>query len=456
MKPNRWEFDVEHASRPPSIACLTHVLVVSLALALAIALAVLALGAPEHAARAAGAPLLPAAHAALRAPLAPIAPVAPGLDENDVAPGLEQRLAKWKPVELPWTGEGLSDREKQLVQKLVEACRMVESIYWRQADPEGLALYQGLSKGTVTIGVAPRGAQLRRLLWINGSRWDLLDENRPFVGHQAVPPGRWLYPQGLTRRQIESWVADHPGAKKAIYDEHTVIERSGEVLVAVPYHVAYRRFLEPAARALEAAAALSDDPPFARFLRLRAIALGTDDYYGSDLAWLDLVNPKFDIIFAPYEVFLDDLLGVKTSYGAAVLIRNEAESAKLAVFQKYVPAIQDSLPLAPEDRPSKAGHVAPMEVVDSPFRAGDLRHGYQVVADNLPNDPRVHEKRGSKHIFFKNFLDLRVNEVILPLAQRVMRPDQAAKTTSEGYVATVMMHEIAHGLGPAFASSRPE
>ena len=124
---------------------------------------------------------------------------------------------------------------------------------------------------------------------------------------------------------------------------------------------------------------------------------------------------------------------------------------KLELFEKYVPDIQDALPLAPEDRPSKHGLETPMEVMDAPYRAGDLRHGYQAVADNLPNDPRVHEQKGSKKIFFKNFMDARVNYVIVPLAQYVMRPEQAAKVTGDGYLLGTIMHEMAHGLGPAFA-----
>jgi hypothetical protein len=414
----------------------------------------------------------PAVSAVSAAPAAPAAPRSPAVAlpaPADLAPGLEQRLAKWKPVPMPWQSAGLSVRERQLVEKLVEACRQLESIYWRQSDPEALALYKALAPaapgapGTAAPSGAARTAGgagaagapalqvLRRLLWINGSRYDLLDENRPLVGKQPAPPGRALYPEGATRQEIDAYVAAHPGARNAIYDEHAVLRREGGKIVAVPYHVAYREFLAPAARALREAAALSGDPAFANFLRLRATALLDDDYYASDLAWLDLSNPKFDVIFAPYEVYLDDLLGVKTSYGAAVLVRNEAESAKLAVFQKYVPDLQDALPLLPPDRPSKRGRVAPMEVMDSPFRAGDLRHGYQAVADNLPNDPRVHERKGSKRIFFKNFMDARVRDVILPVAKRLMRPDQAAKASAGGYLAAVMMHEISHGLGPAFA-----
>ena len=202
---------------------------------------------------------------------------------------------------------------------------------------------------------------------------------------------------------------------------------------------------------LREAAALSDDKAFANFLRLRADALLTSDYYKSDIAWLELNNPKFDIIFAPYETYLDDLLGVKTSFGASVLIRNEAESRKLALYQKYVPDIQDALPLAAADRPSKRGHLTPMEVIDAPYRAGDLRFGYQAVADNLPNDPRIHQEKGSKKIFFKNFMDSRVANVVLPVARRLMLPDQSAKATGEGYMAATVLHEIAHGLGPAFS-----
>jgi hypothetical protein len=219
----------------------------------------------------------------------------------------------------------------------------------------------------------------------------------------------------------------------------------------LPYHIAYRSFLEPAAKALQEAAKLSEDPAFANYLRLRADALLTDDYFQSDLAWLDLKNPKFDLIFAPYETYSDALLGVKSTYGAAVLIRNEIESHKLEMFQEYVPQIQDALPLAPADRPSKKGLETPMEVMDVPFRSADLTHGYQSVADNLPNDPRVHEQKGSKKLFFKNFMDARVNYVIIPVARQMLRPDQSAKVTGDGYMLGTIMHEICHGLGPAFA-----
>jgi hypothetical protein len=363
-----------------------------------------------------------------------------------VAPGLDQRFAKWREVRIPFRSAGLKPQEVRMVEKLVNACRYLDEIYWRQSDPQGLSLYQTLEAST-----NPEDIKVRRLLRINGSRFDLLDENKPFVGTEPMPPGHGLYPLGLTREQIEQYVKLHPEKKAEIYSPTTVVRWHGDQLEGLPYHIAYRSFLEPAARDLREAAQLSADPAFADFLRLRADALLTDDYYKSDLAWVDLKDPKFDIIFAPYETYLDDLLGVKGSYGGAVLIRNSEESEKLAIFQKYVPAIQDALPLAPEDRPSKRGQVTPLEVMDAPFRTGDLLHGYQAVADNLPNDPRIHEQKGTKKIFFKNFMDARVNYVILPVAGRIMRKDQAAKASPEGYLLATILHEISHGLGPAFA-----
>jgi hypothetical protein len=363
-----------------------------------------------------------------------------------VVPDLAQRVAKFRRVKMPFNSQGLTDREKQMIDKLVDASGLLDCIYWRQSDPDGLKLYLSLQSST-----NPQDELLRRYLKINGGRFDLIDDNKPFVGAQPMPPGRGFFPEDMTRAKFDAYVAAHPQQKDALYNPWTIVRRKRDLLETIPYHVAFKEFLDPMAKDLQEAAALSDDPAFAKFLRLRADALLTDDYFASDIAWLDLENPKFDVIFAPYETYLDSLLGVKTSYGASVLIRNEEESKKLAVFQKYVPDLQEALPLSREDLPSKRGKQSPMEVMDSPYRAGDLLHGYQAVADNLPNDPRIHEQKGSKKIFWKNFMDARVNYIILPLAKRVMQPDQAAMASGDGYLTDTLMHEISHGLGPAFA-----
>ena len=369
-----------------------------------------------------------------------------------VAPDLASRVAKFKLVHMPFNSKGLSAREIKMVKKLVDASGLLDCIYWRQSDPEGLKLYLSLINSTDTQEVL-----VRRYLKINGSRFDLIEDDQPFVGTDPMPIGRGFY-NGMTKSDVEAYLKQNPNSRDAVYSPYTIAQpRSAaetsdfSTMAFVPYHVAFKKFLEPMAKDLRDAAELSDDPAFAKFLRLRADALLTDDYYASDIAWLDLENPKFDLVFAPYETYTDSLLGVKTTYGSSVMIRNDMESQKLALYQKFVPDLQESLPLPTADLPSKRGKQSPMEVVDSPYRAGDLLHGYQAVADNLPNDPRIHEEKGSKKMFWKNFMDARVNYIILPLAQRTMRADQAAMASADGYLADTIMHEISHGLGPAFA-----
>lgn len=363
-----------------------------------------------------------------------------------VAHDLASRVAKFKQVKIPFDASGLSADERKMVYKLVDASGLLDCAFWRQSDPEGLKLYVALQKSA-----NPQDILLRRYLRINGSRFDLIEDDAPFVGTQPMPPGRGFFPEDLTKSEFDAYVAVHPDQKAALYNGQTIVVRKGSALEAIPYHIAYKEFVDPMAQDLRDAAALSVDPAFAKFLRLRADALLTDNYFDSDVQWLDLDEPKFDVIFAPYETYLDTLVGVKTSYGASVMIRNDAESKKLEIFQQYVPELQEALPLSAEDLPSKRGKQSPMEVVDAIYRSGDLLHGYQAVADNLPNDPRIHEEKGSKKIFWKNFMDARVSYIILPLAKRVMRADQAGMASGEGYLDDTVLHEISHGLGPAYA-----
>src|SRR5947209_358838 len=186
-----------------------------------------------------------------------------------------QRLSKWKPVEMPYHPESFSAKERQMVEKLVDASRLLDQVYWRQSDLSGLKLYQ-----TTTDQV------LKKLLAIMGCRWDLLDENRPFTGSEPMPPGHELYPHDLTRAQIEQYVRQHPEDRAAVYNPFTVVKRQGQRLAGIPYREEYKQWLQPMAADLRAAADLSAEPAFANFLRLRADALLSDDYYKSDLAWL--------------------------------------------------------------------------------------------------------------------------------------------------------------------------
>jgi hypothetical protein len=351
-----------------------------------------------------------------------------------------ERAARWKIVAIPYERTGLSSREQQMVAKLADACRLMDELYWHQSDLGGWAVYR-----------ATQSPVLDKLFGVMGSRWDLLDDNFPFLGEEPMPPGHELYPYGLNREQIDRFAAAHPEMKDALFDEHTVVRGTQDHLLAIPYHEAYAEWLRPMAADLRAAAELSPDPAFAKYLRLRADALLSDDYRASDIAWLNLKNPKVDLVFAPYETYLDNLLGVKTSYGGAILIRDQEQSRRLDIYQANEAAMQQALPLPVADKPSKQGTATPMEVADSPLRAGDLRFGYQAVADTLPRDARSHADQRTKKIFFKNFIDARAKGVILPIAAKMLTPAQVNDVTADGYLTFVILREISHGLGPASA-----
>jgi len=210
-----------------------------------------------------------------------------------VAADLDARLAKFKPIEMPFRKQSLNAREIELVHKLVEAANYIEQITGGRAirRPETICF----------AGRQLKTARRKASLFSENKRQSL----RPGGRDEAVrrnhrcPPGRSLYPARLTREEIEAYVARHPDQKAALYSDFTVVKRKGEALIAVPYHVEFAPFVKPAAKALQEAAALSDDQGFATFLRLRAAALLTDDYFKSDVAWLDLKDPKFDLILAP-------------------------------------------------------------------------------------------------------------------------------------------------------------
>src|SRR5256885_8204422 len=199
---------------------------------------------------------------------------------NHLAPteNLAAQLAKFRPVQMPFNTRGLSTREVAMVRKLVEAGQDLESIFWRQSDPEGLAIYQAL---TNCPGATEK--QIHHYLLINGNRYDLLEGNKPFLANTRYEPGHALFPAGITRKEIEDYVAAHPAKKAEIYNPWTVVKRQEKDLVGVPYHVEYRQWLVPPAKALRDAAAQSDDKAFANFLRLRADALPTHSYYSSEL-----------------------------------------------------------------------------------------------------------------------------------------------------------------------------
>ncbi|MCI0408833.1 MAG: Zn-dependent hydrolase, partial [Acidobacteria bacterium] len=260
----------------------------------------------------------------------------------------------------------------------------------------------------------------------------------------------------LTRKEFEDYVTAHPEQREALLSGLTVVKRKGKELVAVPYHEEYARWLEPAAKELEAAAAASASASFRRYLTSKAKALRDDKYFQTDCDWIDLKDSPYELVLGPFEVYEDQLMGIKTSYEASVAVRDVQESTRLAAYIAHLQELEDNLPYPEADRRKVAGLASPMVVVRDIYRGGDLRVGYQAAATNLPNDPKVHEKKGSKKIFWKNVFEARVDKVILPISKELMEPSQAKLVTARGVFEDVLMHELCHALGPRYVRGTDE
>lgn len=372
-------------------------------------------------------------------------------DPVPVVADLDRRLAKYVPAEMVFDARPLPEKDRNLLRRLVAAAREIDEAFWRQSYSRAVEIRERLRTAR-----DPLSAKVLRLVLINGGPFDRLDEFRPFYGTEKFPPGAGFYPENLTKKEFEAYLEAHPDQREALLSNYTVVRRAKKGLVAVPYHVEYARWMKPAARELAAAATLSENASFSRYLRSRARALLNDDYFESDCDWIDLKDNPYELVLAPYEVYEDHLMGIKASYEASVAIRDAEESARLGTYIAHLQELENNLPYPDEDRRKVAGLSSPMVVVRAIFRAGNARVGYQAAAANLPNDPKVHQAKGTKKIFWKNVMEARVNQVILPISRELVAESQARLVTPQAVFENVLMHELAHALGPRYIRGTEE
>ena len=359
---------------------------------------------------------------------------------------LQQMTARFAPTELNVDISGLSDGDRSALVKLIEAARLIDDIFMTQYWSGDHALYATLQKDH-----SPLGKARLHYFWINKSPWSELDGDQAFL--PGVPqhklPGANFYPESMTKEQFESWVAKLPEAQQQqAKGFFTVIASDGKGgLKIVPYSEAYKADLQRAAASLKEAAALTDNATLKRFLTTRADAFLSNDYYESDLAWMDLDAP-LDITIGPYETYNDEIFGYKASYEAYVNVRDEQESAKLGAFARHLQEIEDHLPIDPKYRNPKIAAQAPIRVVNEVMSAGDGAHGVQTAAYNLPNDERVIQQKGSKRVMLKNVSQAKFRQTLVPISERVLAADEQADVNFDSFFTHILTHELCHGLGP--------
>lgn len=361
---------------------------------------------------------------------------------------LQAMAAQFAPTPIKVDLSTLSPNDKQALAKLIEAARILNHIFMQQYWSGDLALYEKLQQDSTPLGKARL-----HLFWIEKGPWDSLNGNKAFM--PGVPAHKLLganfYPEDVSKEQFESWVAglsakDQEQAKGFF----TVIRwQVGLIrqLIWVPYSQEYRSDLTQAASLLREAAGFTNNASLKKFLDLRADAFLSNDYYASDIAWMDLDAP-LDITIGPYEVYNDELFGYKAAFEAYITLRDDAETQKLLAFTKHLQEIENNLPILPQYRNPKLGAGAPIRVVDEILATGDGAHGVQTAAFNLPNDDRVVQQKGSKRVMLKNVQEAKFKKILLPIAQRTLSESAANDVTFEPFFTHILAHELMHGLGP--------
>jgi hypothetical protein len=345
---------------------------------------------------------------------------------------MESRIQRYAPVRLTADLSHLGAGDRAMLPLLIEAAQIMDGLFWRQAYGDRDALLAPIAD-----------ASTRRYVEINYGPWDRLDGDEPFVaGVGPKPPGANFYPTDMSKDEYER--AGLAGKD----DLYSLVRRDAEGrLVLVPYHTEYRAELEAAARLLDKAAALAEDAGFAKYLRLRARALVTDDYRPSDLAWMDIKDNAVDLVIGPIESYEDKLYGSRTSYEAYVLIKDVEWSARLARFAAFLPDLQRALPVPDAYKSESPGTASDLNAYNVVYYAGDCNAGSKTIAINLPNDEQVQLQKGTRRLQLENAMQAKFDRILVPIAERLIVPGQRRHVTFDAFFAATMFHEVAHGLG---------
>ena len=370
------------------------------------------------------------------------APTAVNPNQPAIAPDIAERLAKFSSTEITADLATLTDEEREVVRLLVEAAKPLDEIFLRQVWSGNVAM-----RTQVPGLTGPNADAARAYYGVMKGPFDRLEEHQPFIGKTAKPIGAGFYPDDLTKEAYESYLKAHPAEETALRGLHTVVRREGERLVAVPYSKAYAEWLGPAAAKLREAAAKTTNASLKKFLETRAAAFSSDDYYESDLAWMDLDSPV-EVTIGPYETYEDGLIGYKAAFEAFVTVALPEESKALARYKERLPWLERNLPIPDEHKNLNRGTESPIRVVDSVYTSGDGNRGVQTIAFNLPNDERVREAKGSKKVLLRNIMRAKYDKILLPIAELVMPAAEVRKITFDAFFDEVLHHELSHGLGP--------
>ena len=360
---------------------------------------------------------------------------------------LQKMIARFAPVEIGADISDLPAAEQQALVRMLEAALIMDTLYLRQVWAGNESLLAQIQNDTSPLGTA-------RLHYfrINKGPWSRLDHNAPFIpGVPEKPLAANFYPQGATKGELEAWLNTLSGKEReSAVGFFTVIRGAAggaRGFVMIPYSAEYDQELARAAALLREAASLTAQPTLKAYLTSRADAFLSNDYYASDIAWMEL-DASIEPTIGPYEVYEDEWFNAKAAFEAFVTIRDDAETAKLVTLSGQLQDIEDHLPIDAKYRNPRLGSLAPIRVVNEILAAGDGNRGVQTAAFNLPNDERVVKEKGSKRVMLKNVQEAKFRIVLVPISQIVLSPSDRKNVSFDAFFTHILMHELMHGLGP--------
>ena len=358
---------------------------------------------------------------------------------------LQKQISKFVPTELKYDSNLLDERQKMVVEKLYQASKIMDSIFLGQVYSKNYEIKANLEKQNTEV------AKLQLQLFdIMFGPFDRLEHNKPFIGTETKPLGANFYPEDMTKEEFNGWIKNHPKDEKSFTSEFTLIRRQDGNFVAIPYSTYWKDKLTQASNLLKEAAEYADNPTLKIYLNSRADAFLSNDYYQSDMDWMDLKDNAIEVVIGPYEVYEDDLFNYKASFESFLTIKDFEESKKLDVFKKYLRDMEIHLPIPDQYKNFERGSESPLAVVNEIFTAGDTKAGVQTLAFNLPNDERVRQAKGSKKVMLKNVAHAKYDKLLIPIANIVLDPDQLQYVTFNSFFTHTLMHEMSHGIGPGF------
>ena len=327
----------------------------------------------------------------------------------------------------------LTENEKKMIPLLIEVSQIMDDLYWQQAFRENKVAFLD----SLTFIDTQKFAE------INYGPWERLSGNNPFLSdYGPKPPGANFYPQNMTKEEFEAWDDTDKTS------QYTFIWREEDgTLKSIWYHEVFKEEVEQAAGLLIQAASLAEDAGLKKYLEMRAKALVTDDYFDSDIAWLDMKTNKIDFVVGPIESYEDELYGYKTAYEAAVLIKDKEWSKRLDRFVAYLPKLQEQLPVGPEYKQEVPASGSDLNAYDIIYSAGNMNAGSKTIAINLPNDERVQLEKGSRRLQLKNAMLAKFDNILLPISGVLIDESQRNHIKFDAFFSNVMFHEVAHGLG---------